>query len=69
VHQEVLTTVRSFNRALIHVLRQDPDVIVVARWRDPRAIATALTARNRHLVLATMHSPSVSQAIDGSWRV
>ena len=31
VQQEVLTDVRSFNRALIHVLRQDPDVIVVGR--------------------------------------
>jgi len=31
VQQEVLTDVRSFNRALIHVLRQDPDVIVVVK--------------------------------------
>src|SRR3974390_2722694 len=29
VQQEVLSDVRSFNRALIHVLRQDPSVIVV----------------------------------------
>jgi twitching motility protein PilT len=65
VQQEVLTDVRSFNRALIHVLRQDPDVIVVGEMRDPEAIATALTAAETgHLVLATMHSPSVSQAIE-----
>jgi twitching motility protein PilT len=65
VQQEVLTDVRSFNRALIHVLRQDPDVIVVGEMRDSEAIATALTAAETgHLVLATMHSPSVSQAIE-----
>ena len=65
VQQELLTDVRSFNRALIHVLRQDPDVIVVGEMRDPEAIATALTAAETgHLVLATMHSPSVSQAIE-----
>src|SRR2546425_13185143 len=65
VQQEVLTDVRSFNRALIHVLRQDPDVIVVGEMRDPEAIATALTAAETgHLVLATMHSPNVSHALE-----
>jgi len=65
VQQEVLTDVHSFNRALIHVLRQDPDVIVVGEMRDPEAIATALTAAETgHLVLATMHSPSVAHAIE-----
>jgi hypothetical protein len=44
VQQEVLSDVRSFNRALIHVLRQDPDVIVVGEMRDFEAISTALTA-------------------------
>jgi twitching motility protein PilT len=65
VQQEVLTDVRSFNRALIHVLRQDPDVIVVGEMRDHEAIATALTAAETgHLVLATMHSPSVLHAME-----
>jgi twitching motility protein PilT len=65
VQQEVLTDVRSFNRALIHVLRQDPDVIVVGEMRDHEAIATALTAAETgHLVLATMHSPSVAHAME-----
>src|SRR5207248_1324637 len=64
VQQEVLTDVRSFNRALINVLRQDPDVIVVGEVRDYEAISTALTAAETgHLVLATMHSPSVSHAL------
>jgi twitching motility protein PilT len=65
VQQEVLTDVRSFNRALIHVLRQDPDVIVVGEMRDHEAIATALTAAETgHLVLATMHSPNASHALE-----
>ncbi|HLZ54720.1 MAG TPA: PilT/PilU family type 4a pilus ATPase [Verrucomicrobiae bacterium] len=65
VQQEVLTDVRSFNRALIHVLRQDPDVIVIGEMRDHEAIATALTAAETgHLVLATMHSPNVSHALE-----
>ena len=65
VQQEVLSDVRSFNRALIHVLRQDPDVIVVGEMRDYEAISTALSAAETgHLVLATMHSPSVSHALE-----
>jgi twitching motility protein PilT len=65
VQQEVLTDVRSFNRALIHVLRQDPDVIVVGEMRDHEAISTALmAAETGHLVLATMHSPNVSHALE-----
>ncbi|PWU08475.1 MAG: type IV pili twitching motility protein PilT [Verrucomicrobia bacterium] len=65
VQQEVLSDVRSFNRALIHVLRQDPDVIVVGEMRDHEAISTALTAAETgHLVLATMHSPNVSHALE-----
>ena len=65
VQQEVLTDVHSFNRALMHVLRQDPDVIVVGEMRDPEAISTALTAAETgHLVLATMHSPNVSHALE-----
>jgi twitching motility protein PilT len=65
VQQEVLSDVRSFNRALIHVLRQDPDVLVVGEMRDYEAISTALTAAETgHLVLATMHSPNVSHALE-----
>jgi len=57
--------VRSFNRAFIHVLRQDPDVIVVGEIRDHEAISTALmAAETGHLVLATMHSPNVSHALE-----
>jgi twitching motility protein PilT len=65
VQQEVLTDVRSFNRALFHALRQDPDVICVGEMRDHEAIATALTAAETgHLVLATLHAPSVNHALE-----
>jgi twitching motility protein PilT len=65
VQQEVLTDTHSFTRALIHVLRQDPDVIVVGEMRDHETISAALTAAETgHLVLATMHSPGVSHAFE-----
>jgi twitching motility protein PilT len=65
VQQEVLTDVQSFNRALMHVLRQDPDVIVIGEIRDHEAVATALTAAETgHLVLATLHAPGVMHALE-----
>ena len=65
VQQEVLTDTHSFSRALIHVLRQDPDVIVVGEMRDQEAISAALTAAETgHLVLATLHAPDVSHAFE-----
>jgi twitching motility protein PilT len=65
VQQEVLTDTHSFNRALIHVLRQDPDVIVVGEMREHEAISAALTAAETgHLVLATLHSPNVMHAFE-----
>ena len=65
IQQEVLTDTQSFHSALMHVLRQDPDVIVVGELRDPESIATALTAAETgHLVLATLHSPNTTQALE-----
>src|SRR6266481_2385024 len=63
VQQEVLTDTHSFNRALVHGLRQDPDVSVVGELRDHEAMVTALkAAETGHLVLATLHSPNVALA-------
>lgn len=65
VQQEVLTDTHSFNRALVHILRQDPDVIVVGEMRDHETISAALTAAETgHLVLATMHSPNVAHVFE-----
>jgi twitching motility protein PilT len=64
IQQEVHTDTPSFRQALVHVLRQDPDVIVVGEMRDLETIATALTAAETgHLVLATLHTPDAVQTI------
>jgi twitching motility protein PilT len=55
----------SFSDALRHVLRQDPDVILVGEMRDLETAAAALTvAETGHLVLTTGHAPSASQAVE-----
>ena len=55
----------SFAEALKHVLRQDPDVILVGEMRDLETAAAVLTtAETGHLVLTTGHAPSTSQAIE-----
>jgi twitching motility protein PilT len=64
VQQEVYTDTPSFKMALTHVLRQDPDVIVVGEMRDLDTISTALTAAETgHLVMATLHTPDAIQSI------
>lgn len=63
--REVTSDTKSFSIALRHVLRQDPDVIVVGEMRDLETISTALTAAETgHLVLATLHTPDAAQTID-----
>jgi len=65
VQQEVLTDTHSFNRALVHGLRQDPDVIVVGELRDHEAMATALkAAETGHLVLSTLHTIDAAKTVD-----
>jgi len=65
VQQEVHTDTLSFSKALIHVLRQNPDVIVIGEMRELEAIATALTAAETgHLVLATLHTPNTMQTVE-----
>jgi len=55
----------SFAAGLKHVLRQDPNVIMLGEMRDPETIATAVTlAETGHLVFATLHTYSASQTID-----
>ncbi|MGH2691161.1 MAG: type IV pilus twitching motility protein PilT, partial [Actinomycetota bacterium] len=63
--REVGTDTKSFASALRHVLRQDPDVILVGEMRDLETIATALTAAETgHLVFATLHTQDASQTVD-----
>lgn len=55
----------SFAEALRHVLRQDPDVILVGEMRDLETASAALTvAETGHLVLTTGHAPSSAQAVE-----
>lgn len=63
--RELGTDFLSFPEGLKHVLRQDPDVVMVGEMRDLESIALALTlAETGHLVLATLHTPNSSQSID-----
>ncbi len=55
----------SFAEALRHVLRQDPDVILVGEMRDLETASAALTiAETGHLVITTGHAPSTYQAVE-----
>lgn len=63
--RELGTDFPTFPDGLKHVLRQDPDVVMVGEMRDLESIALALTlAETGHLVLATLHTPNASQTID-----
>jgi twitching motility protein PilT len=55
----------SFPSALKHVLRQDPDVILIGEMRDQETMQAAITAAETgHLVFSTLHTTSAAQTID-----
>lgn len=55
----------SYSSALRHVLRQNPDVIMLGEIRDAETASAALSvAETGHLVLSTSHAPSAPQAIE-----
>lgn len=63
--REVGVDTWSFAAALKHVLRQDPDIILVGEMRDLETISVALTAAETgHLVFATLHTQDAAQTID-----
>jgi len=63
--REVGADTHGFGQALKHVLRQDPDVILVGEMRDLETISTAITAAETgHLVFATLHTQDAPQTID-----
>jgi len=65
VQQELYSDVKTFGSALVHVLRQDPDVICVGEMRDHDTTETALmAAETGHLVIATCHTPSATQTVE-----
>jgi twitching motility protein PilT len=63
--REVGQDTHGFAEAAKHVLRQDPDVILVGEMRDLETISTAITAAETgHLVFATLHTQDAPQTID-----
>ncbi|MFA6171489.1 MAG: PilT/PilU family type 4a pilus ATPase [Patescibacteria group bacterium] len=65
VQRQLGTDMANFTEGLKHVLRQDPNVIMVGEMRDLETISTAITlAETGHLVLATLHTYNAPQTID-----
>jgi twitching motility protein PilT len=63
--REIGIDTESFAAGLRHVMRQDPDVIMIGDLRDPESIAIALNAAETgHLVIGTIHSLNTVTAID-----
>jgi twitching motility protein PilT len=63
--REVNSDTKSFSSALRHILRQDPDVILIGEMRDLETIEAALiTAETGHLTFATLHTNSCVETIN-----
>ena len=62
--REVGLDTLSFEHALRHVLRQDPDVIMIGEMRDATSFMAAMSAADTgHLVLSTLHTTNAAQSI------
>jgi twitching motility protein PilT len=62
--REVGADTLSFHDALRHVLRQDPDVIMLGEIRDRPSMETVLKAADTgHMVLSTLHTTDATQTI------
>lgn len=62
--REVGIDTLSFQEAMIHLMRQDPDVVLIGEMRDQASIRTALlAAQTGHVVLSSMHATNSSIAI------
>jgi twitching motility protein PilT len=62
--REVGLDTLSFEHALKHVLRQDPDIIMIGEMRDSTSFTAAMSAADTgHLVLSTLHTTNASQSI------
>jgi len=63
--REVFSDTAGFSVALKHVLRQDPDIVLVGEMRDLETIEAALLiAETGHLVFSTLHTNSAVQTIN-----
>lgn len=62
--REVGLDTLSFHHALKHVLRQDPDIIMIGEMRDSVSFTAAMSAADTgHLVLSTLHTTNASQSV------
>src|SRR5216117_3447251 len=62
--REVGLDTLSFEYGLKHILRQDPDIIMIGEMRDAISFFAAMSAADTgHLVLSTLHTTNASQAI------
>ncbi|MCX6906936.1 MAG: PilT/PilU family type 4a pilus ATPase [Verrucomicrobia bacterium] len=63
--REIGLDTANFDAALRHIIRQDPDVIMIGEMRDAASFMAALHAADTgHLVLTTLHANSAPQAVD-----
>ncbi|MDI6738895.1 MAG: type IV pilus twitching motility protein PilT [Candidatus Edwardsbacteria bacterium] len=63
--REIGTDTPSFATALRHVMRQNPDVILVGEMRDYETMSLSLAAAETgHLVMATLHTTDAAQTVD-----
>ena len=63
--REVGADTNSFAFALKHVLRQDPDVVLIGEMRDRETFEAALNiSETGHLCLATLHTNNCVQSIN-----
>ena len=62
--REVGLDTMSFHHALKHVLRQDPDIIMLGEMRDDVTFGAAMSAADTgHLVSSTLHTTTAAQSI------
>src|SRR5438093_51501 len=62
--REVGLDTLSFHHALTHILRQDPDIIMIGEMRDDISFSTAMSAADTgHLVLSTLHTTNAAQSV------
>jgi twitching motility protein PilT len=62
--REVGLDTLSFHHALKHILRQDPDIIMIGEMRDSISFTAAMSAADTgHLVLSTLHTTNASQSV------
>ncbi len=62
--REIGIDVQNFDDALRHLMRQDPDVVLIGEMRDAATVTAGMrAAETGHLVFGTMHSTNAAQAV------